>query len=224
LIDAGNHQTAPAVSSLPSGPNGKRWFVAPLGLRTFGVAYNGIGFTPDVSGDLSTYYIDEADLPTDGLEHDLVITFESPDPQFYSCFISYSSKDDEFARRLHTDLKDASVECSFAPEDMKIGDRIRTWIDEVIRLRQKLLLVLSENSIDSAWVEQEVETALEKERETGSTVLFPIRLDDAVMESKSGWAAHIRRTRHIGDFSRWRDQGAYQEALERLLRDLRADR
>ena len=26
--------------------------------------------------------------------------------QFYSCFISYSSKDDDFARRLHADLQD----------------------------------------------------------------------------------------------------------------------
>ena len=36
------------------------------------------------------------------------------------------------------------------------------------------------------------------------------------------WAAHLRRTRHVGDFSRWQDQAAYEEALERLLRDLSA--
>jgi hypothetical protein len=70
----------------------------------------------------------------------------------------------------------------------------------VIRLNHKLLLVLSENSINSDWVKEEVETALEKERETHSAVLIPIRLDSAVMESASGWAADIRRTRHIGDF------------------------
>jgi hypothetical protein len=45
---------------------------------------------------------------------------------------------------------------------MKIGDRIRTKIDEVIRLHEKLLLVLSANSIDSDWVEKEVETAFGK--------------------------------------------------------------
>jgi hypothetical protein len=52
-------------------------------------------------------------------------------------------------------------------------------------------------------------------------VLFPIRLDDAAMESKRGWAADIKRSRHIGDFSHWKDHDAYQKALERLLRDLR---
>jgi hypothetical protein len=29
-------------------------------------------------------------------------------------------------------------------------------------------------------------------------------------------------TRHIGDFSRWKDHDTYQKAFERLLRDLKA--
>lgn len=143
--------------------------------------------------------------------------------QFYSCFISYSSKDDDFAGRLHADLQDTGIRCWFAPEDMKIGDRIRTRIDEVIRLHEKLLLVLSANSIDSDWVEKEVETAFEKERQTKSTVLFPVRLDDAVIESKAGWAADIKRARHIGDFRRWKDQDGYHKAFKRLVRDLRVE-
>jgi TIR domain len=50
-------------------------------------------------------------------------------PQFYSCFISYSSKDQDFASRLHADLHDKGIRCWFAPEDLKIGDRIRTRIE-----------------------------------------------------------------------------------------------
>ena len=105
---------------------------------------------------------------------------------------------------------------------MKIGDRSRTRIDEVIRIHDKLLLVLSENSIASDWVEKEVETAFERERQRKTTVLFPIRLDEAVMDRQTGWAADIRRTRHIGDFTRWKDHDTYQEAFDRLLRDLKA--
>jgi hypothetical protein len=74
-------------------------------------------------------------------------------------FISYSSKDEDFARRLRLDLKRKGVRCWFAPEDLKIGARIRPAIDEAIQKHDKLLLVLSEHSIDSPWVEQEVETA-----------------------------------------------------------------
>jgi uncharacterized protein YjbI with pentapeptide repeats len=85
--------------------------------------------------------------------------------QFYSCFISYSGCDESFASRLHADLQNHGVRCWFAPEDLKIGDRIREALDEPIQLLDKLLLVLSAHSMASAWVEKEVETAMERERE-----------------------------------------------------------
>jgi len=64
---------------------------------------------------------------------------------------------------------------------------------------------------------------LKKERQQGRTVLFPIRLDNAVMETQQAWAADIRRTRHIGDFSEWKNHDSYKKAFERLLRDLKAE-
>jgi hypothetical protein len=142
--------------------------------------------------------------------------------QFYSCFISYSSKDEELAQRLHADLQSRGVRCWFAPEDLKIGERFRRRIDEVIRVHDKLLLILSEHSVASPWVEKEVETAMEREDEQKRTVLFPVRLDDSVMEIKDGWPADVRRTRHIGDFRRWKEHDEYQKAFARLLADLKA--
>lgn len=144
--------------------------------------------------------------------------------QFYSCFISYSSRDEEFAERLRTDLQAKGVRVWFAPHDLPIGARIRPTIDESIRVHEKLLLVLSEASVASQWVEQEVETALAREREQeGRTVLFPIRIDGAVMESKAGWPALLKNTRNVGDFTRWKDHDSYQKVFERLLRDLKAE-
>jgi hypothetical protein len=90
-------------------------------------------------------------------------------------------------------------------------------------VHDKLLLVLSEASVSSQWVEQEVETALAKEREQeGRAVLFPIRIDDAVLESEAGWPALLRNTRNAGDFTSWKDHDSYSRAFERLLRDLKA--
>ncbi len=143
--------------------------------------------------------------------------------EFYSVFISYSSKDQAFAERLHADLQSKKVRCWFAPEDLKIGDKFRMKIDECIRLYDKLLLVLSDYSVGSDWVEKEVETALEKERQQKRTMLFPIRLDDSVMKIEAGWPADVRRTRHIGDFNNWKDHDQYQKAFNRLIRDLKAD-
>lgn len=143
--------------------------------------------------------------------------------QFYSCFISYSSKNQLFADRLYADLQNKGVRCWLASEDLKIGDRIRVGIDESIRFHDKLLLVLSKHSVASDWVEQEVETALGRERREKRTVLFPIRLDDTVMKIDTGWPALIKNTRNIGDFRKWKNPEAYQKAFDRLLRDLKAE-
>jgi uncharacterized protein YjbI with pentapeptide repeats len=143
--------------------------------------------------------------------------------QFYSCFISYSSADQNFAERLHEDLQAKGVRVWFAPHDLPIGAKIRPAIDESIRLHDKLLLVLSETSVSSQWVEQEVETALAREREQeGRAVLFPIRIDDIVIESKAGWPALLKNTRNVGDFTHWKEHDSYQKALAKLLRDLKA--
>ncbi|MDE3090629.1 MAG: toll/interleukin-1 receptor domain-containing protein [Chloroflexota bacterium] len=152
----------------------------------------------------------------------IAVSLRGKTVQFYSCFISYSSKDEAFAKRVHADLQSKGVRVWFAPEDLKIGDKFRSRIDEAIRIYDKLLIVLSEHSINSAWVEKDVEAAFEKEQKEKRTVLFPVRLDDAVMKTDQAWAADIRRTRHIGDMSAWKDHDRYQAAFERLLRDLQA--
>jgi hypothetical protein len=142
--------------------------------------------------------------------------------QFYTCFISYASKDHAFAERLYVDLQNKGVRCWFAPEDLPIGAKTLVSIDESIRLYDKLLLVLSKSSVKSQWVEGEVATALARERQQGTTILFPVRIDNTVMTLETGWPALIKNTRNIGDFRRWQTHGTYQKAFARLLRDLTA--
>jgi hypothetical protein len=177
--------------------------------------------TLEMSGKLPLSFLRGCGLPDTLIEY-LPSLLNDP-LQFYSCFISYSSKDQAFAERLYADLQNRGVRCWFAPEDIKIGDKFRTRIDESIRVYDKLLLVLSENSVSSQWVEKEVETAMEREGEQHKTMLFPVRLDDSVNEIKTGWPADIRRTRHIGDFTHWKEHDSYQKAFDRLLRDLKAE-
>lgn len=141
--------------------------------------------------------------------------------QYHSLFVSHSSEDDTLARRLHADLQAHGVRCWFAPEDMKIGDRFHARINEAIHIQDKLLLLLSKHAIQSDWVEIEVRAALEKEQRQHRDVLFPVRLDSSVMETSQAWAAMLRQSRHFGDFTNWTDPQAYQQAFERLLRDLK---
>jgi len=144
--------------------------------------------------------------------------------EYFSCFISYSTQDEDFVNRLYQDLQGRGVRCWFAPEDMKIGQPILDTIYVAIRQREKLLLVLSEQSVASSWVRDEVERAFAEERDRGDVVVFPIRIDDAAMRSDAAWAQKIRETRHIGNFREWRAQSNYETAFERLLRDLKKEK
>ena len=107
---------------------------------------------------------------------------------------------------------------------MKIGDRFQEQIEESIRLFDKVMIVLSDASVQSRWVEREVNAAREREDREKRTVLFPIRIDDTVMNAPEPWAADIRRSRHIGDFRMWEAHAFYVKAFERLLRDLKTEK
>jgi hypothetical protein len=173
-------------------------------------------------GDIPEAFLRGCGVPDSMIEYAHALVAAERPIDYYSAFISYSSKDEALAKRLHADLQAAGVRCWYAPHDLPIGARIRVGIDEAIRLHDKLLLLLSKHSVASDWVEKEVETAMEQERRQKRTVLFPIRLDTAVMRVESGWPADVRRGRNIGDFCKWKQHNRYQEAFTRLLRDLKA--
>lgn len=169
-------------------------------------------------GNIPPKFLLDAGVPQEYIDYLLPLAGKAID--FYSCFISHSSKDKPFAERLHADLQARGVRCWYAPRDLQIGEPFVAGIDKGIRLHDKLLLVLSEHSVASDWVQFEVNLALTKEKGKEPWVLFPIRLDNTVMETDARWAQLIRESRHIGDFTHWKDHDSYQQALERLLRDL----
>jgi uncharacterized protein YjbI with pentapeptide repeats len=148
--------------------------------------------------------------------------------EFYSLFISYSTHDQEFAERLHADLQDKGVRCWFAPHDMRSGKKVYEQIDEAIRVHNKLLLILSPESMESEWVKTEISKARKREIKEGKHILFPIRLcsfealrDWECFDSDAGKdSAREIREYFIPDFSNWKDHDAYRLAFDRLLKDL----
>ena len=149
---------------------------------------------------------------------------------YYSCFISYSDKDRDFAERLHNDLQSKGVRCWFAPHDMKSGEKLHEQIDDAIRIYDKLLLILSPSSMGSDWVRIEIANALLKEEAQNRKTLFPVRLCDN--EALWGWRCMERgkdmareiREYHIPDFSRWKNNSdRYAREFENLLRDLKQE-
>jgi YD repeat-containing protein len=64
--------------------------------------------------------------------------YDPNDPlRFYTCLISYSTKDQDFADRLYGDLKNAGISCWFAPHSIKAGKKLHEQIDEAIRVYQR---------------------------------------------------------------------------------------
>jgi uncharacterized protein YjbI with pentapeptide repeats len=150
--------------------------------------------------------------------------------QFYSCFISYSTKDQEFSDRLYADLQNKGVRCWFAPHDIKGGEKIHEQIDEAIQIHDRLLLILSDHSINSEWVRTEISKARKRELREKNSMLFPLRLGE--FQTLQDWecfdadtgkdSAREIREYFIPDFSNWKDHDSYKAAFDRLVRDLAA--
>jgi hypothetical protein len=137
--------------------------------------------------------------------------------EFYSCFISYSSKDDDFAQRLYADLQAKNVRCWKFDENAKWGEPVWGEIDTAIRYYDKLVVICSEHSLQSAPVIREIERALQKEDREHKNVLFPVRIDDYLLKK---WD-HPRKadvvSKVIGDFRGWENLATYVKAFPRFL-------
>jgi hypothetical protein len=113
------------------------------------------------------------------------------------------------------------VRCWFAPRDLLPGQWYHRGIEDAIYLHTKVLLLLSEAAVSSKWVDFEEETVRNREAKEGCELLFPLRLDEAIMQTPQQWARRLREDRQIGDFTHWQDEATYQQRFAELLRHLK---
>ena len=114
---------------------------------------------------------------------------------------------------------------------MRGGRKTYEQIGGAIRTYERLLLILSSNSMDSEWVKTEISLARQREVTDKRRVLFPIRL--VPIEDIRGWtcfdaligkdSAREILEFHIPDFRGWENPKSYAEGLTNLLRDLTAE-
>ena len=86
-------------------------------------------------------------------------------------FVSYASPDRETAFRIAGFLEEQGIGCWIAPRDVPPGKDYGAAILEGIENCQVLVLVLSEESNDSAFVQKEVERAVSKAK-----AVLPVRI------------------------------------------------
>jgi hypothetical protein len=143
--------------------------------------------------------------------------------EFYSCFISHSSRDQHFATQLHANLQDKGVRCWYFLEDARWGESVWGEIDHSIKVYDKLVVICSADALQSGPVNREIERALQREDLEHRHILFPIRIDEYLFET---WK-HPRRadvlSKVVGDFRNWSDPASYKRAFDRLLQNLKAE-
>jgi uncharacterized protein YjbI with pentapeptide repeats len=137
--------------------------------------------------------------------------------QISRLFISYSHVNGEFVDKLGTSLTQKGIRYWRDVNNMTAGP-MEQQIDRAIRLNPILLLVLSEHSLSSDWVEHEVRAARELEKEMRRHVLCPVSLDDSWKESK--WEKRVMEQvtkKNILDFSAWKDDRKFDEQFRKLI-------
>ncbi len=151
--------------------------------------------------------------------------------EFSSCFISYSHRDEEFANTLHSRMRKERMRVWYAPHNIQAGKKLHEQIDNAIRLHDRVILVLSPESMSSNWVEMEVRIARSRERRENRRILFPISITDfknikswKLIDADEGrdLAAEIREY-YISDFSNWQVQSDFEKVFKRMLSDLKTE-
>lgn len=141
--------------------------------------------------------------------------------EWYSCLVSYSHHDEEFASLLWQRLKAKGISCWKDDEGLRLGADLLAELSSAIVRHDRVLLCCSESSLSSAWVEQEIHLALEKEKRTKQNVLLPLDIDGFLQE---GWRHRLvpfLSDRLVADFVGWRvDLQKFERGFEKVARAL----
>lgn len=156
---------------------------------------------------------------------------EPDEDDFQSVFISYSTSDQAFADTLYKELRKSGVQTWYAPKNMLGGKTIYEQVRTAIQSSDRVLLVLSENSIKSKWVSTEINHAYSLEQNGLKKVLFPVSIVkyDTIKEwflfdSDEGIdLAKYIRSYFVPDFSNWQSRTSFKSSFIKLLQALRQD-
>ncbi|MGG1314163.1 TIR domain-containing protein [Cohnella laeviribosi] len=120
-------------------------------------------------------------------------------------FVSHSSKDKPFARLLVTDLAEAGHSPWLDEWQIKVGESIPGSISRALQECDYVLVILSNNSIDSQWVQQEWYAKYWDEISEKKVKVIPVLLEDCTIPE-------LLKTKKYADF-----REEYRTGLRELL-------
>lgn len=96
--------------------------------------------------------------------------------------ISYSHIDKNVARRLAADLQGEMLDVWLDEREVLVGDSIHTKVEEGVSGCDYLIALLSQASLESPWVREEIDAIRAREKESKRTVLLPAVLEGVQRE------------------------------------------
>lgn len=150
------------------------------------------------------------------------------DAEPFSCFISYSHKDKDFAKKLIGHLRAGGIHCWLDEHELRPGEDIYNAVEHGIRMCDRVLLCCSRDSLASWWVRDEIDKAFEKERvsfregKRPVEILIPLNLDNYLFDGWDDGRATALRRRLAANFLGWRENAErFREETARLILTLR---
>lgn len=130
-----------------------------------------------------------------------------------SVFLSHSSKDKAFTRNLAERLRRLGVRVWIDEAEINIGDSLQSKIAEAIEETDYVAAVISHNSIQSSWVQRELQMAMSRELEDRAVRVLPILIEPCELPP-------FLRDKLYADFS---DPNDFDAPFARLLGALQID-
>ena len=93
-------------------------------------------------------------------------------------FISYTSSDGKFADKLATDLSSFGAYIFYAKWEIKVGDSIVDKINKALTTHDYLVVILSKNSVNSEWVQRELNSSLMRQLKDKDIKIKPVLIQD----------------------------------------------
>jgi hypothetical protein len=147
-------------------------------------------------------------------------------------FIAHERKDEPFVNKLRQRFREEGIACWRNPNESAGGPLERGLAQQQLarslRSRDVVVLVLSEISTSSDWVEHELDGARRIERISQRNVLFPVALDDSWKSrmTDTSWKAKLEdllwrhsKTQLVVDFRNW-ESDDFEGDFQSLLRGI----
>jgi hypothetical protein len=136
-------------------------------------------------------------------------------------FISYASSDREFAERLESSLSGLGLQCWRDEHHLTVG-RITKQLHRAILKNDVLIVILSQASLTSDWVQWEVASARTAEKLKGRDVICPVAIDSYWKEWDDDPVLKREITKyHVFPLDAASDESVFSERMQQLVGGLR---